>query len=73
MIIATHSLLDLESKITDLPKPRDRSQSGYGNRLPTRHMVRLPGSRRWRRVYVCIWSNQGTAYVLNGRDWIVIH
>jgi D-tyrosyl-tRNA(Tyr) deacylase len=38
------------------------------------------GSPRWRRVYVCIFSNAGTAYVDGPRDpatgarpWIVIH
>jgi hypothetical protein len=27
-------------------------------------MVRLPGDKRWRRVYCMIWSNIGTCYVL---------
>ena len=37
--------------------------SGYGRRIPTRYMVQLPGSPRWRRVYCAIWSNAGTCYV----------
>jgi hypothetical protein len=35
--------------------------SGYGKRIPTRHMVRYQG--RWRRVYICCFSNAGTAYI----------
>ena len=37
--------------------------TGYGNRIPTPDMVRLPGSKRWRRVYCHISSNIGTCYV----------
>ena len=53
--------------------------SGYGRRIPTTRMLQLPGSPRWRRVYVCIYSNAGTAYVNGPRDpttgkrpWIVV-
>lgn len=53
--------------------------SGYGRRIPTSKMIQLPGSPRWRRVYVCIFSNAGTAYVDGPRDpatgkrpWIVV-
>jgi hypothetical protein len=35
--------------------------SGYGSRIPTRTMVLWNG--RWRRVYVRIYSNAGTAYI----------
>jgi hypothetical protein len=38
--------------------------SGYGSKIPTSKMVRLPGDKRWRRVYCMIWSNIGTCYVL---------
>jgi hypothetical protein len=37
--------------------------SGYGSRIPTAWVVRLPGSKRWRRVYCCIYGNSGTCYV----------
>lgn len=40
--------------------------TGYGKRIPTRHMVFFNG--RWRRVYVCCFSNSGTAYI---GKWIV--
>ena len=44
--------------------------SGYGRRIPSRTMVRWRG--RWRRVYVCTYSNASTAYITAGKDWIVI-
>ncbi len=70
-IIATHAIEDLESK--DTPAPRHRTaQSGYGRKIPTTKMVKLPGSNRWRRVYCCIFSNAGTCYVAKGNDWVVI-
>ncbi len=34
---------------------------GYGSRIPSRTMVQVNG--RWRRVYVRIYSNAGTAYI----------
>ena len=40
--------------------------SGYGRRLTTPRMVYLEG--RWRRVYVCCYSNSGTAYVEGERQ-----
>jgi hypothetical protein len=42
--------------------------SGYGNRIPSRHMVRWQG--RWRRVYVCQYSNAGTAYIGKPGAWL---
>ena len=60
-------------------KGRQYTASGYGRRIPTPHMVQIPGSPRWRRVYCCIYSNAGTCYVDGPRDaatgkrpWIVI-
>ena len=44
--------------------------SGYGRRIPTRTMVRWQG--RWRRVYVCQYSNAGTAYIESKAGWIVV-
>ena len=35
--------------------------SGYGRRIPTRHMVLFNG--RWRRVYCYIFSNTGSCYI----------
>lgn len=46
------------------------SASGYGNRIPTRYMVLFQG--RWHRVYVCQYSNIGTAYIGKPSNWIAI-
>ena len=75
MIIAHHHLIDLEHKTELLPWQKAGLQytaSGYGKRIPTSYMVKLPGEPRWRRVYCCIFSNSGTCYVARGKDWIVI-
>lgn len=42
--------------------------SGYGNRIPSRTMVRYNG--KWRRVYVCRYGNSGTAYIGKPGAWI---
>jgi hypothetical protein len=59
---------------------RSFTATGYGRRIPTTRRVQLPGSPRWRRVYVCIYSNAGTAYVDGPRDpatgkrpWFIVH
>lgn len=45
--------------------------SGYGARLRTARVVRLPDGRT-RRVYLTIYSNVGTAWInLDGRLWVV--
>ena len=38
-----------------------RNQNGYGRKIPTDYVIRI-GSR-WYRVYVCCFSNAGTAYI----------
>lgn len=43
---------------------------GYGKRIPTRHMVRWHG--KWRRVYVCQYSNAGTAYIGKLSDGLIV-
>lgn len=35
--------------------------SGYGARIPTRHMVKYNG--KWRRVYCIVYSNSGTLFI----------
>ena len=50
----------IEHKTTE--PPRFYSASGYGRKIPTQHMVKL-ADKRWRRVYVCQFSNAGTAYI----------
>ena len=50
-------------------KGRQFTRSGYGSRIPTTKMVKFNG--KWRRIYVCIWSNSGTTFIEKGKDWIV--
>jgi hypothetical protein len=38
-----------------------RSAMGYGRKIPTDWMIQL--GTRWHRVYVCCFSNSGTAYI----------
>jgi hypothetical protein len=38
-----------------------RDRQGYGRKIPTDYAVRL--GNRWHRVYVCCFSNAGTAYI----------
>jgi hypothetical protein len=40
-----------------------RSADGYGRKIPTEYLVRTRQDSRWRRVYVCCYSNSGTAYI----------
>jgi hypothetical protein len=74
-IIARYSLSELEHRVVELWWQKQNlsyTASGYGRKIPTRHMVKLPGAAKWRRVYCCIFSNAGTCYVEKGKDWIVI-
>lgn len=43
--------------------------SGYGAAIPSRTMVLFNG--RWRRVYVRIYSNSGTAYIKTGPGEVI--
>ena len=77
-IIKTLDLHDLESKDVPLAHHiagKQYTRTGYGGKIPTATMVKLPGNPRWRRVYCCIYSNIGTCYVTagkDGKDWIVV-
>jgi len=46
--------------------------SGYGRKIPTSREVKHNG--RWRRVYCCIFSNNGTCYITapGSKNWIVV-
>lgn len=55
---------EVESKVDLLPHQRlnrTYTVSGYGKRIPTIHKVLF--NNKWRRVYVCIYSNVGTCYI----------
>jgi hypothetical protein len=68
-VIYTDPTLVTDQRQTDQPA-YGRSASGYGGKIPTRHMIRYAG--KWRRVYVMCYSNSGTAYVIvNGTDTVL--
>jgi len=78
MIIKHYNLEDLTSKESLLwwqVKGLSYTPTGYGRKIPTSKMVKIPGSPTWRRVYCCIFSNIGTCYITanKGKDWIVIN
>lgn len=43
---------------------------GYGRKISTDYVARYGG--RTRRVYVCQFSNAGTAYVIDGGRWAIV-
>lgn len=45
-----------------VPPSYGRTASGYGPKIPTRHMLTYAG--RERRVYVMQYGNSGSAYVV---------
>lgn len=42
--------------------PLNRSRTGYGGKIGTSHELKIAG--RWYRVYVMIYSNSGSPYVV---------
>jgi hypothetical protein len=51
--------------------PLNYSRTGYGPKIGTSWEILLTDGR-WRRVYVMIWSNSGTAYIIvRGRNLVV--
>lgn len=75
VIEGAFNLEDLEKRYEPMAhhdEGRSYTVTGYGRKIPTAIMVKLPGGSRWRHVYCCIFSNVGTNYVLKGKDWIVI-
>lgn len=74
-IVARSDIGDLPHKQAPLAHHKlglQWTRSGYGKRIPSTWMVQLPDSPRWRRVYVCCYSNSGTAYVEVPGGWHVI-
>jgi len=76
VIVEYYNLEDLESKTKLLwwqEQGLSYTVTGYGRKIPTSTVVKLPGGARWRRVYCCMYSNAGTCYVeTKTGDWIVI-
>lgn len=49
---------------------KSQTASGYGRKLTTASMVHYNG--RWHRIYVCCYSNSGTAYIVSKGEWIIV-
>ena len=47
-----------------------RNAYGYGNKIPTPGWLKV--ANRWRRVYVTIWSNSGTAWITVNGERLVL-
>lgn len=65
--------LEVEHKISILPwqeRGLQETASGYGFQLTSRYMVKHNG--KWRRVYICQFSNTGTAYIGKPGAWEAI-
>ena len=62
---------DVQDYRRDEKGPRyGRNVDGYGRKIPTDYWLRV--RNRWRRVYVMIFSNSGTLYVIvNAEVWVV--
>lgn len=56
-----------DMRADDVAPSYGRTVSGYGGKIPTRYRLRYAG--RVRRVYVMVYGNSGSAYVVvNGSD-----
>ena len=61
-------------KISDLAWQKhglSYTSSGYGAKIPTRHMVRTV-DQKWRRVYCTIYSNIGTLWIVQHGEKIIV-
>ena len=53
---------------------KGKSQTGYGSKVPSDYMILFDGdpANRWYRVYVAIYSNCGTCYVIRGGEKLIV-
>lgn len=62
----TDPKLVLDKRTTE-PRAFRGSATGYGPKIPTDYLIKYEG--RWRRVYVMVYSNSGSAYIIvNGAE-----
>lgn len=71
-------LCDVHADVTFKKKPVPRrgmlqlapgqGEDGYGRKISTDYMANVNG--KWQRIYCCCFSNAGSLYVLNGKDWL---
>lgn len=60
-------------KVKELPHHklgRSYTATGYGNKLPSRYMVRF--NSRWYRVYSICYSNVSSEYVIIGGERVTV-
>lgn len=50
-----------------------QSQMGYGKKISTDRMIKLPGDHRLRRVYAICYSNAASHYILKGGELYFLH
>jgi hypothetical protein len=69
--------LDKPFETQDRPMPHHLcglswTATGYGGKIPSTRMIRIEGEKVWRRVYVMVYSNSGTAYVvIKGQNHVI--
>lgn len=60
----------------DASAPAGHTVSGYGDKIPTRYMLRIKGTAgrpaRWHRVYVMAYGNAGTPYVMRAGEKVLL-
>lgn len=52
-------------------KGLSQTASGYGRKLTSRFMIK--DKNRWKRVYVCQYSNAGTTYFVRNGEWVIVN
>lgn len=67
VLIGNYTKDDIEAKLIDAPlwwhtAGLSKTRSGYGTKIETRHKVNYLGKDR--RVYINIYSNSGSCYVM---------
>lgn len=67
VLIGNYTENDIEATLIDAPlwwhdAGLQKTASGYGSKIPTRHKVNYAGLDR--RVYVDIFGNSGSSYIM---------
>ena len=60
----------IEGKRADDCMPYGQGVMGYGRKIATNRMLKVLG--RWRRVYVTIFSNSGTSWVVIDKKHYIV-
>ena len=47
--------------------------TGYGNKIPTRHLVKIEGNNHYKRVFCRSYGNGGTLYVIDHGQEVLIN